>query len=76
MSKQIQVSPLSGRVYQGRINKAGNAFIGEKDDITGQVFRAITELGLFHGGTIDIVGGDHKWIVTVKKTAPIEGEAT
>ena len=30
----IATSPLTGRIFSGRINKAGNAFIGEKKDVT------------------------------------------
>jgi hypothetical protein len=68
MTKRIQVSPLTGRVHQGRINKAGNAFVGEKEDVTSQVFQAVTELAGFHGGTFVIEAGDRKWTVTVKES--------
>jgi hypothetical protein len=67
MTKQIQVSPLSGRVHQGRVNKAGDAFVGEKEDVTSQVFQAVIQLADFYKGTFVIEAGDRKWTVNVKE---------
>ena len=67
MTTHIGVSPLTGTVFQGRLNKARDAFVGEKKDITGQILRVIIEKAEFHGGEFDIVAGDRKWTVTVKE---------
>ena len=68
MRTRIATSPLTGRIHQGRINKAGNAFVGEKQDVTSDVLRAVIEKAEFHGGSFDIEGGDKKWVVTVAET--------
>lgn len=65
MPDRIATSPLTGRVHAGRVNKAGNAFVGEKRDVTGDVLRAVIEKAEFHGGKFDIEGGGRKWVVTV-----------
>ena len=65
MSTRIGVSPLTGRVFQGRVNKAGNAFVGEKKDITSDVLKAVIEKAEFHGGSFEIEGGGMKYTVTV-----------
>jgi hypothetical protein len=67
MSAQIHTSPLTGRIYQGRINKEGNAFVGTKKDVTSDVLRAVIEKAEYHGGSFDIGAGDQKWSVTVTK---------
>lgn len=67
MSARIGVSPLTGRVLMGRVNKAGNAFVGEKRDITSDFLRAIIEKSEFHGGAFDIEAGDKKWVVKVEQ---------
>lgn len=64
---RIGVSPLTGRIFSGRVNKAGDAFVGEKQDVTSDVMRAIIEKADYHGGTFEIEGGDEKWTVTVVK---------
>lgn len=67
MTTRIAVSPLIGRIHQGRVNKAGTAFVGEKRDVTSDVLGAVIEKAEFHGGTFDIEGGGQKWVVTVTK---------
>lgn len=67
MSARIGVSPLTGRVFRGRLNKAGNAFVGEKQDVTSDFLRAVIEKAEFHGGSFVIEGGEVKYTVTVKK---------
>lgn len=67
MSTHIGVSPLTGSIFQGRVNKDGNAFVGVKRDITSDVLRAVIEKAEFHGGSFEIQGGGEKWTVTVKK---------
>lgn len=70
---RIATSPLTGRIYAGRVNKAGIAFVGTKHDVTSDVLRAVIEKAQFHGGTFDIEGGGKKWVVTVVD-APAQGE--
>lgn len=65
MSTRIAVSPITGRVFQGRVNKAGNAFVGEKKDVTSDVLRAVVEKAEYHGGQFEIEGGEKTWVVTV-----------
>lgn len=67
MTNRIAVSPLTGRIHQGRVNKAGNAFIGEKRDVTSDVLCSVIEKAEFHGGSFEIEGGGQKWTVTVTK---------
>ena len=69
MSARIATSPLTGRIHMGRVNKVGNAFVGEKADVTSDVLRAVIEKAEFHGGSFDIEGADQRWIVTVSKVS-------
>lgn len=69
MSTRIATSPLSGRIHSGRVNKAGDAFIGTKTDVTSDVLRAVIEKAEFHGGSFDIEGAEQRWIVTVSKVS-------
>ena len=68
MTLRIGCSPLTGRVFRGRVNKAGTAFIGEKHDITSDVLRAVIDKAEFHGGTFGIEGNGQKWTVTVTRS--------
>ncbi len=61
----IATSPLTGRVYSGRVNKAGNAFAGEKKDVTSEVLKAVIDKAEYHGGSFEIEGAGQKWTVTV-----------
>ena len=69
MTAHIGTSPLTGRIYQGRTNKAGNAFISEKADVTGLVLKAVIDKAEYHGGTFEIEGAGRKWVVTVVEAA-------
>jgi hypothetical protein len=69
MATRIAVSPLSGRIHQGRVNSTGTAFVGKKVAVTSDVLRACVEKAEFHGGTFEIEGGDRKWVVTVREKA-------
>jgi len=70
MNIRISTSPLTGRIYAGRLNKKGNAFLDGKMDATSDVLRAVIEKAEYHGGAFDIQAGDDKWEVTVKKVQP------
>ena len=65
MTTKIACSPLSGRIYQGRVNKDLNAFIGKKKDVTSDVLESVIAKAEHHGGTFEIVGGGRKWVITV-----------
>lgn len=67
MNRRIGVSPLTGRIFSGRLNNERNAFIGEKLDVTSDVLRAVIEKAQFHGGTFEIEGGGEKWTVSIVK---------
>ncbi len=61
----IATSPLTGRIFSGRVNKNFTAFIGEKKDVTSEVLKAIIDKAEYHGGEFDIEGDGQKWTVTV-----------
>lgn len=69
MTKRIATSPLTGRIHQGRVNAEGTAFVGEKQDVTSDVLKAVIDKAEFHGGSFEIASGDfqHVWDVTVSK---------
>jgi hypothetical protein len=65
MTTHLAVSPLTGRIFQGRLNKGGDAYVGEKKDVTSSVLRCVIEKAEFHGGEFEIEGGGRKWAVQV-----------
>ncbi len=67
MTKRLACSPLTGTIFLGTVNKAGNAFIGTKTDVTSDFLRAVIEKADYHGGQFDIQAGNEKWVVTVTK---------
>jgi len=67
MIKRIACSPLTGRIYQGRVSAKGDSFIGEKQDVTSDVLLAVIEKADYHGGSFDIEGGGKRWLVTVSE---------
>ena len=68
---RIAVSPLTGRIHQGRVNRRGDAFVGQKKDVTSDVLQAVIEKAQFHGGAFEIEGGGRRWNVTVKEVAGV-----
>ena len=70
MTSRIACSPLTGRIYSGRLNKLQTAYVGEKLDVTSDVLRSVIEKADFHGGSFVIEGGGEKWTVTVTKEKP------
>lgn len=66
MSARIACSPLTGRIHMGRVNNEGTAFVGQKQDVTSDVLRAVVEKAAYHGGEFEIEAGDLKWTVTVR----------
>lgn len=67
MTARIACSPLTGRIYRGRVNLPGTAFVGQKQDITSDVLRAVIEKAEFHGGSFVIEGGGESYTVAVTK---------
>ena len=74
MATHIGVSPLTGRIFRGRLNKQGNAFVGDKVDVTSDVLRVVIEKAEFHGGSFEIEGGGKKWKVTVTAAPATQGD--
>lgn len=73
MSKQIrlQMTALNGRIMAGHPNAQGNYITeGSHQDVTSDFMKCLIEKSEFHKGEFDIVGGDEKWSVTVKKVSP------
>ena len=75
MSKRIACSPLTGRIYQGRISRDGTCFVGRKLDITSDVLCAVVEKAEYHGGSFTIEAGSKTWSVTVTLSSAEEGGA-
>lgn len=67
MVTKIACSPLTGRIFQGRVNSSLNAFSGDKKDVTSDVLESVIAKAEFHGGRFDIEGGGRKWVVSVKE---------
>lgn len=64
----IATSPLTGRIYSGRANKAATSWVGEKKDVTSDVLKALIEKAEYHGGSFDISRSDGlKYVVTITK---------
>jgi hypothetical protein len=61
----IATSALTGRIFSGKVNKQGDAFVGQKTDVTSEVLKAVIDKAEYHGGQFDIQGGGKKWSVTV-----------
>lgn len=62
-----QCCPLSNRIYVGRINKTGDAWVGGKTDVTGDVVGAVIQM-VGCGMTLTVTDnhGD-QFEITVKK---------
>lgn len=67
MANRICCTALTGRIMMGRTNSAGNAFVGQKLDVTSDVLKAVIDKAAFHGGSFEIAAGEEKWDVTVTK---------
>lgn len=65
MTSKIACSPLTGRIYSGRIDAKRGVFVGEKRDVTSDVMGALIEKAKYHGGTFEIQGSGRKWDVKV-----------
>jgi len=72
----IATSPLTGRIFLGRVNKDCTAFVGEKKDVTSEVLKALIDKAEHHGGTFEIEGGGKTWSVTVTCQANLKEKNT
>ena len=65
----LGVSPLTGAVFSGRLNKAGNLWVGKRTDVTSDFLKCVLEKAHFHGGTFEIRGveSDTVYAVTVNQ---------
>lgn len=69
----IACSPLTGRIFTGRTDKAGTHFVGQKKDVTSEVLGAIIGKAEFHGGDFTIEhNGVPLYRVYVTKLTPLE----
>lgn len=67
---RLATAALSGRIFAGYPNKAGDGFRGERHDVTGDVLKTIAEhLGMNKTSTV-YVDGEPKYTITI-----IEGES-
>jgi hypothetical protein len=70
MTTKIACSPLTGRIFQGRVNTKLNAFTGEKKDVTSDVLESVIAKAEFHGGTFEIEGVFNGVIVDADEYTP------
>ena len=75
MTTKIACSPLTGRIFQGRVNAAMNAFVGQKKDVTSDVLESVIAKAEFHKGVFEIEGGGRKWVIRVTELPRVEGGA-
>lgn len=67
MSRRIATAALTGRIYMGRPSADGTHLIGNKQDVTSDVLKAVIDKADYHGGSFEIDGGGRKWVVTVSE---------
>lgn len=64
---RLATAALSGRIYAGRPNKAGDGFKGERYDVTSDVLKTVAEhIGIDHEATVT-VDGKPAYIITIRK---------
>lgn len=76
MSKlRVQCSPLTSTIYAGRINKAGDAWSGEKTDVTSDVLGAVIQK-VGAGNIISVnVNGEPAYEIEVRDVRTTNGAA-
>lgn len=71
--KQIRlaVTALTGSVIAGHANSKGTEITeGSRQDVTSDFMKSLIDKAQHHGGEFDIVCGNEKWVVSVKKDKP------
>lgn len=64
MNARIACAGISGRIIQGRVNKAGDSFTGQTRDVTSDVLKAVLDKLRHHGGSFDVTS-DGKVVATI-----------
>jgi hypothetical protein len=67
---RIACSPLTARIYVGKINKAGDGWLGkpEKLDVTGDACAAVAKHAIMNGGsTVVTANGVPRYEIIVKE---------
>jgi hypothetical protein len=59
---RLAVSALARRVYVGRVNKSGDAFLDGKQDVTSDFFKAVIDY--FEEGKEIVASDGAKWKVS------------
>lgn len=72
MSKlHISTSPLTNRIFVGRVSKDGKTWSQGKQDITGAACGAVCEYVLQTGGPVTVAcNGKPRFLITVTEIAP------
>lgn len=65
----VACAALSGRIYAGRINKAGNAFLDGKQDVTSDVLKAIVDKVKPGHAVLVHVDGQPKYKIDVQEVS-------
>jgi len=64
---RLATTALSGRIYAGHPNKAGDGFRGERYDVTSDVLKTVAEhIGMNREATVSI-GGKAAYTITIKE---------
>ncbi len=66
-TRRIATAALTGRIYRGRVAADRQNFIGEKEDVTSDVLKAVIDKATYHGGEFTVEGDGKKWQVIVKE---------
>lgn len=71
---RIACTSITGRIMAGRVNKAGDSFVGEKKDVTSDVLKAIIDKLEFHGGQFEISSDGEAIAMLRLEKAPVAGD--
>ena len=71
---RIACTGIGGRIMSGRVNKAGDAFVGTPKDVTSDVLKAIIEKLEYHGGQFEITC-DGAVVATLRLDKPVQGDS-
>lgn len=69
MTTRIACAGISGRIIQGRVNKAGDSFVGQTKDVTSDVLKAMIDKLQHHGGSFDVTS-DGEVVATITLAEP------
>lgn len=67
---RVATAVISNRIFAGRLNKAGDAFKGERFDVTSDVMKAVIDkIGVGFEANVE-VGGEPKYVIRVTEYEP------